>query len=137
MCGYLLLLMIGLPAIEIFGIIKVGQLLGAVETMLLLATAFLLGLGLIRGQSLAALRRLRNGQPPTAELLTGPLAFIAALLLMVPGFLSDVIALPLIFPPVRRMLARYIVRRFGRPFGGPGGPGGASDGAVIVIRRGE
>lgn len=140
MCGPILLVLIGLPALEIYGIIKVGQWAGAFETMLMLATAFMLGLGLIRGHSLAALRRLQMGQAPSPDVLAGPLAFVAAVLLMIPGFFSDLVALPLLLPPVRRLVARWIVRRFGRP-GGPGGgigPGGisGSGGTFVVIRRG-
>ena len=140
MCGPILLVLIGLPALEIYGILKVGQWVGAFETMLLLATAFMLGLGLIRGHSLAALRRIQTGAPPSPDVLAGPLIFVAAVLLMVPGFFSDVVALPLLLPPVRRLVARIIVRRFGRP-GGPGGPDGqgpfgGAGGSFIVIRRG-
>lgn len=131
MCGPLLLLLVGLPALEIYGIIKVGQAIGAFETMLLLAAAFMLGLGLVRGHSLAALRRLQTGAPPSSDLLAGPLALVAAILLMIPGFASDLVALPLLVPPIRRLVARWIVRRFGRP-GGPGGGGGT----VVIFRRG-
>ena len=105
MCGPILLALIGLPALEIYGILKVGQWAGAFETMLMLATAFMLGLGLIRGHSLAALRRIQMGAPPSPDVLAGPLIFVAAVLLMVPGFFSDLIALPLMLPPVRRLLA--------------------------------
>jgi len=134
MCGPILLILIGLPAVEIYGIIKVGQWAGALETMLLLASAFMLGVGLIRGHSLAALRRIQTGAPPSPDVLAGPLIFVAAVLLMIPGFVTDLVALPLLLPPVRKLIARWIVRRFGRP-GGPGGagPGG---GTFIVIRRG-
>jgi UPF0716 protein FxsA len=140
MCGPILLMLVGLPALEIYGILKVGQWVGAFETMLLLATAFMLGLGLIRGHSLAALRRIQMGAPPSPDVLAGPLVFVAAVLLMVPGFFSDLVALPLLLPPVRRLVARMIVRRFGRP-GGPGGPDGqgpfgGAGGSFIVIRRG-
>lgn len=133
MCGPILLALIGLPALEIYGIIKVGQRIGAFETMILLALAFLAGLSLIRGHSLAALRRMQSGAPPSADVLAGPLVFVAAVLFMVPGFFSDALALPLLLPPVRRLVARLIVRRYGRP-GGPGGPG--AGGGFIIIRRG-
>jgi UPF0716 protein FxsA len=133
MCGPILLALIGLPALEIYGIIKVGQRVGAFETLLLLALAFFAGLSLIRGHSLAALRRMQTGSPPpSADVLAGPLVFVAAVLLLIPGFFSDALALPLLLPPVRRLVARWIVRRFGRP-GGPGGPG---SGGFIIIRRG-
>lgn len=132
MCGPVLLALIGLPALEIYGIIKVGQRIGAFETMILLAMAFVTGLSLIRGHSLAALRRMQTGVPPSADVLAGPLVFVGAVLFMIPGFFSDVLALPLLLPPVRRVVARFIVRRYGRP-GGPGGPGG---GGFIIIRRG-
>jgi UPF0716 protein FxsA len=113
MCGPLLLLLFGLPALEIFVLIEVGARIGAAETLMMLMGAFLLGLAVMRGRSLSTLRKLRAGVPPDADLLGGPLVFLAALLFMVPGFVTDVVALPLLLPPVRRFLARRLVARFG------------------------
>lgn len=113
MCGPLLLLIFGLPALEIFVLIEVGARIGAAETLMMLLGAFVLGLAVMRGQSLATLRKLRTGVPPDADLLAGPLVFLAALLFMVPGFVTDAVALPLLLPPVRRFFARRLVARFG------------------------
>ncbi|MSP73207.1 MAG: FxsA family protein [Myxococcales bacterium] len=117
MCGPLLLLIIGVPAVELVVIIEVGRRVGSVETLCLLAVAFIVGLVVIRGQVAQNLRRMQQGLPPNAALLSGPLLFVAAVLLMFPGFVSDALALPLLVPPLRSALARLIIRRYGRPLG--------------------
>jgi UPF0716 protein FxsA len=125
MCGPLLLLLIGVPALEIFGLMRVAERIGGLETLLLVVGGFMLGVGLMRGQSAAALRNLQSGTPPTADMLAGPLVFVAALLLMFPGFVTDALALPLLLPPVRRALARRLVARsLGARFQAQGGRGG-------------
>jgi len=122
MCGPLLLLLLGVPAVEIFGLIRVAERIGGFETLLLAVGSFILGVGVMRGQSAATLRNLQSGAPPTADMLAGPLVFIAALLLMFPGFLTDALAMPLLLPPVRRALARRLVQRSGGVrFGARGG----------------
>jgi UPF0716 protein FxsA len=122
MCGPLLLLLIGVPALEIFGLIRVAERIGGLETLLLVVGSFMLGVGVMRGQSASAVRNLRSGAPPTADMLAGPLVFVAALLLMFPGFVTDALALPLLLPPVRRALARRLVARsVGGRYGARGG----------------
>ncbi len=137
MCGPLLLLFVGMPALELYSILKVGEEVGAGNTMMLLVFSFFLGLTVIRGQSFAAVQRLRAGIPPQGEVLSGPLLFVAALLFMFPGFVSDAVALPLLLPPIRRLVARLIAKRFGRPWDGPDGPGGSFGGgrATITVMR--
>ncbi len=117
MCGPLLLLIIGVPAVELVVIIEVGRRVGSVETLCLLAVAFIVGLVVIRGQVAQNLRRMQQGLPSNAALLSGPLLFVAAVLLMFPGFVSDALALPLLVPPLRNAVARLIIRRYGRPLG--------------------
>lgn len=115
MCGPLLLLLIGVPALEIYVLIEVGRWLGTFETVLLVGAMFVLGVGVFRGQSRSALARLQRGMGPNPDALAGPLVLIAGALLMLPGLVTDLIAIPLLFPPSRRLVAHLIVRRYGRP----------------------
>ncbi len=137
MCGLIALTALFLPALEIYVLIEVGARIGAAETLFLVFATAALGLWAARGQSLRALDRVRRGQvPQRAEVLEGPLLLLAALCLLVPGFVTDSVGALLLLPPVRRRLARAAVQRFGRP--GPGGPpdgpaGPGSDAPEIIV----
>lgn len=134
MCGPLLLASVGGFALELWVLIRVGARVGAFETVLLVFLTAAAGMALVRGQSLVTLDRLRRGHAERAEVLEGPLLLVAALLLLLPGFISDAAGALLLIPPLRRRVARKLFERFGR--GGPGGPGGPpGDDTIIVIRR--
>jgi len=104
-----------IPVIEIYLLIKVGGLIGALPVVLLVVAAVLLGVMLLRHQGLATLARakasLARGELPAVAMLEGVVAIIGALLLIIPGFLTDVIALFCLVPPLRHLLVRWIVRR--------------------------
>jgi UPF0716 protein FxsA len=116
---FLRLAVIALPLLEIVSIIVVADAIGVVATLLLLVVCFLGGLGLIRERGLGALGRVRDavsrGEPPVRELFETAAIVLAGFLLMVPGFLSDLIALPLLVPAIRRWLLARFGARFGRP----------------------
>lgn len=112
MCGPLLLLIVVVPTVEIFLLFRIGSELGFFPTMLVvMATAFY-GLAAARGQGFAVLERLRSGQAVRAEVLDGPLLVAAAGCLLFPGFITDAIGLLLLVPPIRRLVAKRISRRF-------------------------
>jgi UPF0716 protein FxsA len=104
------LLLIGLPLAEIAAFIQVGQWLGLGPTLALVLLAALAGILLIRHQSLATLGDVRaalaRNQTPAAELFDGACVLVAGLLLILPGFISDVAALLLLIRPLRRRLLR-------------------------------
>lgn len=132
-CGPLLLTVLLIPALELWVIIEVGARIGGLTAVVLVFVTAALGLAFARDQSLSAVTQLRDGTlPADVAQLNGPLILLAALLLMVPGFITDTLGALLLVPPLRTRLARYIVDRFSRP-GGPGGPGGP--GTIIVVRR--
>ncbi|MCA9538052.1 MAG: FxsA family protein [Myxococcales bacterium] len=134
MCGPLLAVLVLLPAIELWLLIEVGARIGGGPTVLLVFLTAAVGVTLARGQGLAVLDRLRRGEVPAdAALLDGPMLALAALCLLLPGLITDTIGALLLIPPLRRVAARALVRRFGRPRGGPGGPG--DDETIIVVRR--
>lgn len=128
--GWLWLL---LGLFELWLLIRVGAQIGALPTVLLVVLTAITGLTLLRHQGWQLLRqadsRLRGGEPPTRELLEAMLLAFGALLLLIPGFASDLLGLVCVLPPSRRAVAAALLRRLGGgrrpPPGGPGGPGGS------------
>lgn len=131
----LFVLFIALPAVEIALFIKVGGMIGVWPTIALVFGAALLGASLFRLQGFLAWRRveeaMRRGEPPVAEMFDGLLLFAAALLLILPGFLTDAIGLVLLVAPLRRYMGREVARRLAGSArftvyssGGGGGGGG-------------
>ena len=108
-----------LPILEIFVIVAVGQAIGAWPTFLLLLAGCVLGVLIIRHQGSRAWRALnqavQSGRMPAKELADGVVVLLGGTLLLVPGFITDVLGLILVLPftrPVARsMLASAISRR--------------------------
>jgi UPF0716 protein FxsA len=102
-----------LPAcllLEIFVTLQVAAWLGAGRTLALLLLGALAGIAILRREQLAILARLRYGaqlrEPVLPGLLDGAVRAAAGILLIVPGFVSDVAALALLIPGLRRRLVR-------------------------------
>lgn len=102
------------PVIELALLIKTGQVIGVWATVALVVTTALTGALIISRQSLSVLRRtleaVAEGQPPVAPVLDGLFLLVAGALLLTPGLMTDVAALLLLVPPVRRAIARASVR---------------------------
>lgn len=132
----ILLILIGVPAVELWLLIEVGSEIGAAATIALIILTAVLGTLLFRIQGLATLQRLRGhidrGETPAVEVVSGFGLLFAGLLLLIPGFATDALGFLLFIPPLRRWLAgliiAYIVARGGTTVfvnlrGGPAGPG--------------
>lgn len=122
-CGSLLFLLIGLGVAEFALLVELGQHLGTMQTLGLVLLTGVVGLWAARDQGLASLQRIRadqlRGQGPTdADVLDGPLVALAAVLLLLPGFITDTFGALLLIPPIRRWVARAITRRMGPPGSG-------------------
>src|SRR4051794_38564859 len=106
-----------LPIVEIAVLIAVGERIGIAATLLLVVLGFLAGAALIRSRSLVALARVREalqrGETPVAELFETACVIAAGLLLMIPGFITDLAAIALLLPAARRGLRRAIAARLG------------------------
>lgn len=136
--GFLVLLvLLGLPIVEIWLMIEIGQEVGALPTIALILGTAALGMLLFRVQGLATLARVQahldRGEAPVGELLSGLGLLAAGLLLFIPGFLTDAIGLLLFVPPLRRFiigagvawaLARGRTHVWTARGGGPRPPGG-------------
>ncbi|WP_051228608.1 FxsA family protein [Pleomorphomonas oryzae] len=112
---YLPFLLIAWPIAEIATLIWVGGHLGVINTVGLVLLAAFGGLALFRYIGFGLLRRVQTelsaGRMPTGTLLEGLIVLIAGVLLILPGFLSDVLALLLLFAPVRRLIIAAIAAR--------------------------
>jgi UPF0716 protein FxsA len=104
------LLFVLLPIIEIALFIVVGREIGVLPTIGLVILAAVAGAAIVRRQGMQALDRLRvaieTGRDPAAPIAHGALIMIAGVLLMIPGFFTDIVGLLLLLPPVRRLLIR-------------------------------
>lgn len=115
MARYFALGLIILPIIEIAIFIKVGQTIGLLPTLALVIGAAILGGLLLRHQGLSVLGQLREnvttGRMPGRTIADAMMIGVAAIFLVLPGFLSDVVALALLLPPVRGWIYSALARR--------------------------
>src|ERR687896_2629417 len=115
----LILIFIVVPFAELYLIIEVvGELIGPVWTILLLAASSVLGSVLLRSQGRAVWNRfndtMRAGRVPHREVVDGALVIFGGAFLITPGFLTDIVGLALLIPPTRRLVRRTVERRLGR-----------------------
>ena len=109
------ILLILMPVIEIAVFIYVGQAIGVWKVILLVILSAVVGAMLLRYQSLSVLKKInrdiRQGQTPEVGLVDGVLIVVGALLLIIPGFVTDVIGLLLMIPFVRRGIWHFVRSR--------------------------
>jgi UPF0716 protein FxsA len=114
----LLALFILVPLAELYVILKVGDAIGAIWTILLLAADSVLGSLLLRAQGRSVWRRfntaLAEGKMPHREVIDGVLVVFGGAFLITPGFITDVVGLVLLIPPTRSLVRRLLVSRLGR-----------------------
>jgi len=137
---FLFVALIVVPLVEIALFIQVGGLIGLVPTLAVIVMTALAGAALLRAQGLRTLRRaqhqLERSEMPVQSLFDGLCLFVAGLLLLTPGFLTDAIGFLLFVPAVRRALAVWTMARLRRHGGvrwemrthGPAGPGAGPGG---------
>lgn len=121
---FLFLLLLLLPVAEIYLLIQVGGVIGAIPTIALVVFTAVLGTLLLRHQGLAVLNRVQamvqRGETPTVAMLEGLVILISGLMLLLPGFFTDALGLLGLIPPVRQALIVAVLRRgFPRPPAGP------------------
>lgn len=110
----LLLLFVAAPLIELYFLIQVGSVIGALPTILLSILTAVIGGYLVRMQGLTVLMRVREmtdrGEMPALELLDGAILLLCGFALMLPGFVTDAVGFALLVPAVRHALIRRYVR---------------------------
>ena len=107
------------PIIEIYLLIKIGSQIGAMSTILLIFTTAVVGVYYAKYEGLNTLKagfsQLRNNESPTYEVLSGAAIALAALLLIIPGFVTDILGFLLIFPISRKLIFNKIFKKIKHP----------------------
>ena len=110
-----ILLIIGIPAIEIYLMIKIGGMIGALNTIFLIFFTAITGVYFARLAGLNAIRsgfnQLVKNEMPIYEIISGAALAFAALLLIIPGFLTDLVGFLLIIPATRKFFISFISSR--------------------------
>ena len=111
-----ILLIIGIPAIEIYLMIKVGGIIGALNTILLIFFTDITGVYFAKIAGLSTLRsgfnQLIKNEMPIYEIISGAALAFAAFLLILPGFLTDIVGFLLIIPTTRKVFIKLIAAKF-------------------------
>ena len=111
-----ILLIIGIPAIEIYLMIKVGGIIGALNTILLIFFTAITGVYFAKIAGLSTLRsgfnQLIKNEIPIYEIISGAALAFAAFLLILPGFLTDIVGFLLIIPITRKFFIKLITAKF-------------------------
>ncbi|MDX1402751.1 MAG: FxsA family protein [Kiloniellales bacterium] len=115
MAIFFLALFIGLPLVEIYFLIEVGSLIGALPTIVLCIITAVLGTAMLRIQGLGAMQRVRQQLEqeilPERELVGGLFLLIAGLFLLTPGFFTDALGFVFLVPPFRSYLAGLVLQK--------------------------
>ena len=105
-----------IPVFELYLLIKVGTVIGGLNTILLVLISGLLGAWLAKREGINTIMKLKmnlqQGLMPAEELLDAVIIFIAGVVLITPGFLTDIIGLILLWPVTRNQLKRMLRKKF-------------------------
>ena len=114
----ILLAIILVPIAEIYLLIKIGSQIGALITILLIFATAIIGIYYAKYEGINILKsgfiQLSKNQAPTYEMISGAAIAFAALLLIVPGFITDIIGFFLIFPLSRKFVFTFFEKKFSR-----------------------
>ena len=109
------LVLLGLPLIELFVLIKVGTIIGALPTVAVVVGTAMLGTYLLRRQGLDNYRRMQlslaRGEMPAREMVEGVVILVGSVLLLIPGLITDLIGIFCLIPPLRRVIIDLWLRR--------------------------
>ena len=136
---FFIILFIGFPLLELYILIEVGSAIGAITTIFVIVFTGVLGALLLQQQGVRNMSRMRDsmqrGEIPALTMFESMFVFAAAILLIIPGLITDAIGLILLIAPLRLWLVKKIMglQRF-RPPGGRGGPQppGGDSGRTII-----
>ncbi|MDQ6724589.1 MAG: FxsA family protein [Actinomycetota bacterium] len=121
MVGVLLLLLLIVPFAELYVIIQVAHAFGALDTVVLLILVSVAGAWLMKREGVSVWRRFRRqveaGHVPGREIADGVMILLAGALMLTPGFLTDLVGIALLLPPVRAAVRAILLRRAARRAG--------------------
>jgi UPF0716 protein FxsA len=102
-----------IPFAEIYLLLLVGGVIGAFPTIFLVVFTAALGAWLLRQQGFATFRQfqanLAQGVIPAYEMIEGPIILLGGLLLLTPGFITDMLGFACLIPPLRKKIAQYVI----------------------------
>lgn len=134
----LVLLFLVVPLVEIYVLIEVGQVIGALSTVALCVLTAVVGGALLRIQGITTMQRaqrsIARGEAPAMEMLEGVALAVGGGLLLTPGFVTDAIGFLCLVPWSRRALVRHLLERMivaNRAGGFPPDPPGSGRGRTI------
>tara|TARA_A100001011_G_scaffold376986_1_gene440166 strand:- start:343 stop:765 length:423 start_codon:yes stop_codon:yes gene_type:complete len=111
----ILLFLIAIPAFEIYVMIKIGQNIGAFSTVSLIFITAIIGVYFAKLEGLNTLRsgvyNLYKNKIPLYEMISGATIALAAILLIIPGFITDFFGFILLFPPTRKIIINSFLKR--------------------------
>ena len=109
------LLFIGIPALEVFLMIKIGGKIGALNTVSLIFLTAIIGIYFAKLEGIKTMRsgvmNIYQNKIPIYEMISGASIAIAALLLIIPGFFTDIIGFLLLIPFTRKILISFLVKK--------------------------
>ena len=112
----LILLIIGIPIIEIYLFIKIGSEIGAFNTISLIFLTAIIGVAYARYEGFNTLKSgvsgLMKNEIPIYEMISGATLAFAAILLILPGFATDSLGILLVFPYTRKIIIKYFSKNF-------------------------
>ena len=112
----ILITLILVPIIEIYLLIKIGSQIGAITTILLIFTTAIVGVYYAKYEGINTLKsgflQLSKNQSPSYEVVSGAAIAFAALLLIIPGFVTDIVGFLLIFPMSRKFIFEKLSNKF-------------------------
>ena len=113
-----LVLIIGIPLIEIYLFIKIGSQIGAFNTVLLILTTAVIGVAYARYEGFNTLKsgigQLVKNEMPAYEMISGALIAIGAIFLIIPGFATDLFGFLIIFPVTRKLMFKKFINKSNR-----------------------
>ncbi|WP_211746821.1 FxsA family protein [Paenibacillus sp. Marseille-Q4541] len=103
-----------IPGVELFGFIWVSERIGAGYTILLIVLTSLIGMAMMQFEGRKVLqdsqKEMQNGQVPGRKMLDGLCVFVGGMLLVIPGFLTDIIGFTLLFPLTRPLYRIFLLK---------------------------
>ena len=110
-----ILLFIGLPALEILFMIKIGEQIGALNTIFLIFLTAIVGIYFAKIQGIKTIQsgviNLYKNETPVNEIISGASIAIAALLLIIPGFFTDIIGFLILIPLTRKIIINFFIKK--------------------------
>ena len=118
MIYYLIFLFIFVPAIELMLLLWLGGAIGVLSTFAIIIATGIIGANLTKEQGLSILRNIRysldQGHIPAADVIDGLIVIVAGVVLLTPGFVTDIFGFILLLPIGRKFLKGWLLRRFAR-----------------------